>query len=67
MVKELLLEKAKTMFPSIISSHITLTNLFKISQVSLSDENTLRWGYEMYRLEENLGVSEQQYGDGLES
>ena len=67
MVKGLLLEKAKTMFPSIISSPITLTNLFKISQVSLSDENTLRWGYEMYRFEENLGVSEQQYGDGLES
>lgn len=66
MVKELLLEKAKTMFPSLISIHITLTNLFKISQVSLSDENTLRWGYEMYRLEENLDVSEQQYGDELE-
>jgi len=60
MVKEMLLKKAKTIFPALITNHVSLTNLFKISQVSLSDENTLRWGYEMYRLEENLGVSEQQ-------
>lgn len=59
-IKELLMERSKDMFSSLITDKTSLTNLFKVSQVSLSDENTLRWSYEMYQLEEYLSDSESQ-------
>jgi len=59
-IKELLMERSKDMFSSLITNKTTLANLFKVSQVSLSNENTLRWSYEMYQLEEYFSDSQPQ-------
>jgi hypothetical protein len=59
-IKELLMERSKEMFSSLITNKTTLANLFKVSQVSLSNENTLRWSYEMFQLEEYFSDSQSQ-------